>query len=134
MTPLIALLYRSEALTAEGSPEDQAILDTSRRNNAARDITGFLYREDDVFYQWLEGPQQAVADTFVAIKGDPRHQGVRELTRHGIAKRSFGMWTMGHTSRHAVSLFDWAADNGISLHAVSPSQILMFLRHCAGRA
>lgn len=134
MNPLTAILYRSEALTGEGSPEDRAILDISRRNNAARDITGFLYREDDVFYQWLEGPGQAVADTFAAIRSDPRHTGVRELSRHSISGRNFGMWTMGHTDRHAVSLFDWAAENGIALHAVSPGQILRFLTHCARRA
>lgn len=133
MTSLTAILYRSAALTAEGSPEDRAILDISRRNNAARSITGFLYREDDVFYQWLEGPDRAVSDTFDAIRADPRHTGVRELGRHPVAARNFRLWSMGHTDRRTMSLFDWAADNRIVLNAVSPSQILTFLRHCARR-
>ena len=126
-----AILYRSEATTIEGGSEELSILDISRRNNAARDITGFLYREDDVFYQWLEGPAQAVADTFAAIRADPRHKRVEELGRYPISERSFPSWSMGHVDKRTVSLFEWAAHNRIALHSVSPRQILTFLKHCA---
>ena len=133
MAPLIAILYRSMATTAEGSPEDQTVLDISRRNNAARGLTGFLYREDGVFYQWLEGPAQAVADTFATIRADPRHRRVEELSRHTISERSFSSWSMCQVDRRTISLFEWAADNRIALHAVSPDQILTFLLYCARR-
>lgn len=53
--PLTAILYRSDALTAEGSATDRQILAEARRRNTAVNVTGFLHRESDVFYQWLKG-------------------------------------------------------------------------------
>lgn len=72
-------------------------------------LTGFLYREDGVFYQWLKGPAQAVADTFAIIKVNPRHRSVKELSRNTIIERRLGSWSMSHVDGRTISLFDWAA-------------------------
>ncbi|MBL3675403.1 BLUF domain-containing protein [Paracoccus aerius] len=36
------------------------MLATSRRKNTAAGLTGFLHRESDIYYQWLEGPEDEV--------------------------------------------------------------------------
>lgn len=131
--PLTAILYRSDALTAEGSATDRQILAEARRRNTAVNVTGFLHRESDVFYQWLEGPTAAVRVVFASIANDPRHRNVEKLSEMTITERNFRFWSMGSSETTAMSLFDWAAREGIALHTVRPEQILLFLLHCARR-
>ena len=49
MGSMVAILYRSEALAAEGGDADAAILHEARERNASCSVTGFLYRESNIF-------------------------------------------------------------------------------------
>ena len=131
MTSLIAILYRSDALTAPDSAADQQILSEARKRNAAQAVTGFLHRESDVFYQWIEGPATAVRHIFALIAEDPRHGNIEKLGEMAIAERNFSSWAMGASEKTAMSLFDWAAREGISLRTVQLREILSFMLHCA---
>lgn len=131
---MIAILYRSDALTAAGGPEDGRILCASQSRNASLDLTGFLHRESDVFYQWLEGPVDAVRQVYGSIIADPRHRNIRTLSEIVLTRRNFASWSMAASDHNQTSLFDWAAGAGVSLHQVRPSQILSFLLDCARRA
>lgn len=134
MTDLIAILYRSEALTKAGSGEDTRILTAAQGRNRSLLVTGFLHRENDVFYQWLEGPAAAVRTVFASIAADPRHRDIRKLSEFTIDERSFPRWSMAYSDGSATSLFDWAAKAGISLHMVQPDRILAFLQYCSQRS
>jgi hypothetical protein len=134
MEALIAVLYRSEAMTAEDGDADKAILAEARKHNAACNVTGFLYRESNIFYQWLEGPPAAVIEVFRWVAQDPRHRDVCKLSEITIAERYFPSWTMGYAQNDSVSLFDWAADNDISLRTIHPTEILHFLLYVAGNS
>ena len=127
----MAILHRSEALTPEGGSAEQDILATSRRNNAAAGLTGFLHRENDIYYQWLEGPEAQVAALFGQIAVDGRHRLVKLLSRRAIPVRKFQGWTMGYANTNQGSLFDWAFEHEVPLHLPRPEDILAFMQPCA---
>lgn len=133
MSQMIAILYRSDARTAAGSNADQQILSAAQDRNTSLNVTGFLHRENDVFYQWLEGPADAVRQIFSSILKDPRHHHVKKLSEIPLSNRNFHAWPMAYSDESITSLFDWAAKADISLQMVRPDQILSFLLFCAQR-
>ena len=72
-----------------------AILDVSRRNNAAQGVTGALAYHDRAFVQVLEGPEAAVEALLATIARDPRHTSVTVCDRARVDGRAFGAWSMG---------------------------------------
>lgn len=129
----MAILYRSEALTPKGGSAEQDILETARRKNALSGLTGFLHRESDIYYHWLEGPEDEVRATFSRISADDRHDEVDVLARQPTETRSFPTWSMGYGNSKALSLFDWAAEHDIPLNPPRPADILEFMMECARR-
>ena len=72
----------------------EAILEVSRRNNGRNGVTGLLVAGRRRFLQALEGPEQAVLDTYARIRADPRHYAFVLLTGRAIDRRAFGDWSM----------------------------------------
>ncbi len=70
------------------------ILLQARRNNAHDGLTGALIVRRDLYLQLLEGPEQAIAATFAAIKRDNRHLAVKALVQDSVAARLFPDWSM----------------------------------------
>ena len=131
MPELSALLYRSSALIPERSADERLILDAALSRNARLDVTGYLHREVDLFFQWLEGPPASVDAIFASIERDPRHEGIQVLFHGSVPHRRFQGWAMGYTSRHSISMLDWAADLGLPINSLDQSGIIRFLEHCA---
>ena len=129
----MAILYRSEALTPKGGAAERDILVTSRHKNAEAGLTGFLHRESDIYYQWLEGPEPEVLKAFNRSRSDDRHGDVKVLDRQQTETRSFPTWSMGYGNSKTTSLFDWAADHDAPLHTPRASDILAFMKECAAR-
>ena len=96
-------------------------------------MTGFLHRESDIYYQWLEGPEAEVLKAFDRILSDNRHGDVEVLDRQQIETRSFPTWSMGYGTSRTTSLFDWAAAHDAPLHPPRASDILAFMKACAER-
>ncbi len=71
------------------------ILETARRVNALRSVTGMLLHANGYILQVLEGEETEVQKTFQSIEMDTRHRSVFLLSRQTIAERQFGAWTMG---------------------------------------
>lgn len=92
---MIRLLYISTARELVTPAMLADILRSSRRNNAACDVTGLLIVGGRRFLQALEGPQAAVETTFKRIHMDPRHFAVVQLAREAITERQFPDWAMG---------------------------------------
>ena len=67
---MIQLLYISEAAVDLSESELQQILETSRRNNARHNITGFLIYHAPTIFQILEGEEEEVQKLFNVIKKD----------------------------------------------------------------
>jgi hypothetical protein len=105
--PLIRLAYASEA-TFEAKPLEKGvephvarILLVSRRNNGKVGLVGGLYYGDNRFFQYLEGEEEAVRDTYQRILQDPRHRNVRTLIEEPVEEHSFSNWSMKYVPASA---------------------------------
>lgn len=106
-------LYRSRTALDARSGECRSILRVARARNAGNGLTGYLHHEDGRFYQWLEGPAEALQHTGALIERDPRHQDLDYLWRGTQPQRQFDGWDMGFGAAKPGSLFDWVAENGV---------------------
>lgn len=88
------ILYFSQARSGLDSGEVFRIIETSARNNPAREVTGFLAFAHGLFLQLVEGPAQALDELLEVLKGDPRHHGLEIMERGPVAARSFPGWRM----------------------------------------
>ncbi len=92
---MFRIIYSSAATAPFSTRELEELLQRSRLNNLASDITGMLLYKDGNFMQTLEGPAIAVQALLGKIKSDPRHADVTTLMEGPILERSFGSWSMG---------------------------------------
>ncbi len=91
---MILLVYVSSATGIITPEEVSAILEASRRNNAAAGITGLLLYNGRRFLQAIEGEESAVQATYERIKSDPRHHGLAIVTSREADGRMFADWSM----------------------------------------
>ena len=70
------------------------ILVTSIDNNKKGHITGALICRSDLYLQYLEGPTEAIDETFDKIKRDDRHVEVKILKEGMHSERLFPRWAM----------------------------------------
>lgn len=99
---MIRLIYISTARSELSAVELDGILRVSRRNNAAAGVTGLLIVGGRRFLQALEGPPDAVMQTYDRIKADARHFAAVTLDNRPISQRSFPDWAMGHQPSKAL--------------------------------
>jgi hypothetical protein len=118
---LSGLVYVSSAITPFSPTELAALLDTSRRNNVKRRITGLLLYIGGNFMQALEGEEQAVDELYWTIAEDPRHRSLVTVIRSPVRRRLFPDWAMGFReveclppeTRARVSTFIQDAQHGL---------------------
>lgn len=82
-----------------GSGQDRElrqILDASRKNNSADDVTGALLFNQEYFAQVLEGPRSSVERAFERIQRDRRHGQVTVVDNGFAEHRDFPEWAMAH--------------------------------------
>ncbi len=123
MTNLIQLIYSSSATQELQDSELLSILEVSRRNNAARNVTGMLLSEKWSFFQVLEGPAESVEEVFKIISADKRHNRVITIVKEAIPQRSFGEWTMGSASLDTRDIQDVTGMNDFFREASILTQI-----------
>lgn len=92
---LYHLIYKSQPFGYDEATLG-AILNTARANNARDGITGTLICRDDLFLQFLEGPEDAVEAAFDRIARDDRHIEVGRLLSGPADTRRFPEWAMRH--------------------------------------
>lgn len=106
--------------------EVQAILQSSRRNNAAAGVTGALMFNAGCFAQVLEGPLGAVEAVFERIQQDPRHAGVSVIDSSPIDERRFANWAMAFVGAEGDAAARYArisTDSGFDLSQVSGDEV-----------
>lgn len=89
------VLYRSQAKIPRASLEETTLILDARAANRDHGITGYLYREGDVFAQYLEGEDAIVRKLYGSIRRDIRHEGVMLLADEAIETRTYVDWPMG---------------------------------------
>lgn len=89
------VIYVSRAREAMSEETLRVLLETSRRNNRAIGVTGFLIYQDGYFMQMLEGHQGLVDPLMERIARDPRHEDPCVIIRGQAKRRLFTDWSMG---------------------------------------
>jgi hypothetical protein len=88
------LTYISSARSGICGIDVEAILHSSRANNARDAITGLLVHDGVRFLQALEGERTLVEAAFARIKADQRHRAAVMLSKREVSVRQFGSWAM----------------------------------------
>ena len=93
------LIYYSKP-TVFSNTINAKILETSRKNNSMTDVTGALISREDLYFQFLEGPIEAVDTTFKKIKLDTRHTEIHKIKESITHRRLFASWAMREDPVH----------------------------------
>lgn len=128
---LIHCIYRSTNANPElNDAHLQAILDASRRNNAANEVTGMLLYDAGTFFQVLEGERATVEKLYRTIAADPRHDGIVKIIEEPIEERTFGEWTMGYPQLDAAELRELPGLNDV----FTKERSLLAINECRAKA
>ncbi|HEY8615140.1 BLUF domain-containing protein [Phenylobacterium sp.] len=118
----------------QGREVDQ-IIEASVRNNQAVDVTGLLLVHDGWFVQALEGPAEAVLNTYRRISDDARHGDCRVLHAGPGESRSFEDWHMcaRHMTPADEAILDTLSMKGLfEPHRLTGKQALRLLKAVRG--
>lgn len=131
-----AIAYVSTATWELSDADLEFIVSESRGRNMMVDVTGVLLYCDGNFMQYLEGPKEAVRETYARIRASQRHRQVNELLNHPIAEREFGEWTLGFSRTSALDFLELAAAPWEDHGKVGPGAQLLhtFWRNCRFQA
>ena len=92
---LFNLVYASTVTDGVSSADVDDIISASHRNNSLAGITGILVVGSGIFFQWIEGPKEAVMSLVKLIETDRRHELMTVLsTDEEIRERIFPSWDM----------------------------------------
>ena len=92
---MIQMSYLSQASAPMSADQLLALLMQCRTNNTARGLTGMLLYGNGTFLQVIEGDEAVVDRLLGTIEADPRHVGMRRLSRKTIEHRQYADWSMG---------------------------------------
>ncbi|MCB8838809.1 BLUF domain-containing protein [Aurantimonas sp. VKM B-3413] len=129
--------YSRNRIAADGATLCEAvrrILAASQENNRKAGLTGALMFNSGCFAQVLEGPLDAVEETFERISRDERHGEVSVLAFEPVALRSFGTWSMafvGGSLEDAERFADVARSSGFEPARLSGDRLHEILRDLA---
>lgn len=91
---MLQLTYISTANANVTQDDVESILAVSRRNNAARGLTGMLLFDGRRFLQHLEGEDAVIDALYERIRADERHRAIVQLSRKAVDARVFDGWDM----------------------------------------
>lgn len=93
---MLALVYVSTATTPFDEAALKSLEEKAGEKNRRLQVTGYLnYNANrQTFFQYLEGPQQAVLDLMGEIERDERHRVINVVQLGEIKTRLFPKWSM----------------------------------------
>jgi len=95
MSDLSSIAYISRSrLSGDLAEQLAGLVRRASERNAQSGLTGALICSPGYFAQVLEGPADALEETFERIQIDPRHSEVEVLYLTAITERQFGNWGM----------------------------------------
>lgn len=93
-----AIAYASEALVSFDQDQIDELCERASNNNRESGITGYLSFKNKRFFQYLEGPENAVNEIYKEIANDQRHNIQRTIDLGVIVTRRFARWHMLNNS------------------------------------
>ncbi len=130
MKSMVRLIYASRMAAGLGHKELDEMIQTSRRKNEKRAVTGALCYSARGFLQCLEGPSDVINDLYGHIIRDKRHSEVTLLEYTDIHQRSFAKWAMAYIGADDVDaavLRKYCAQTMFDPFAMTAQQALGFL-------
>lgn len=104
---MFQIVYVSAAVEPMSEDALQHLLQQSRDNNEALDLTGLLLYKNERFMQALEGPREHVESIYHEyICRDDRHEGIVQLMGRSVEGRDFPDWTMGFRTEGGLDPVD----------------------------
>lgn len=100
---LSQMIYASRVRPATGENDIQQILQASRANNSANDVTGILLFSHEYFLQCLEGSRDNVNELYNKILSDDRHFSPNIMFFRSISERDFEEWSMGYIPQSSLT-------------------------------
>jgi hypothetical protein len=92
---LYNLVYCSRATAGVDEAAVARIIESAHRHNPVYGITGLLVFGSGIFFQWLEGPREAVLQLMARLQKDPRHKNVVTISEgEEVRERLFPDWDM----------------------------------------
>ena len=134
MKTMVSLIYASRRASGVVHDELNDIMQTSRKNNEEKGITGALCYAATGFLQCLEGPSDVINELYGTIIRDNRHVDVTLLAYSDIHQRSFAKWAMAYIRADEVDtliLRKYCAQCTFDPFAMSAKQALGFLSEIA---
>lgn len=119
---------------AATAAEIESILDSARRRNVERSVTGALIFNSGIFAQVLEGTRADVEAIFERIQRDARHGDVQVLAFEPSTERAFPSWSMAFVGRSQAdqNLFgQLASDTGFEEKRLEGDRIFSIMREIA---
>ncbi|MDG2473894.1 MAG: BLUF domain-containing protein [Paracoccaceae bacterium] len=104
------------------------ILQKSRENNQKHGITGSLVCRSDLYFQFLEGPIEAVDETFRRIKIDTRHTEIQVVKEDRTNRKLFASWAMREDPVHTWMWTREEIKNGLLTRISSNDAFDTFVR------
>ena len=108
MSDFSALVYRSRATAPQTDVDLFYLLAQARQLNEKAGLSGMLLYDRGWFFQWIEGPTEALGVTWNRIRRDPRHQDLTVITDQPVPVRLFADWHMrfAHRDRQHDAVFE----------------------------
>jgi len=91
---LSMIAYRSLAVSIPSDTALQQLLSVAQFRNKQAGLTGVLIYDRGAYFQWLEGPAEALERIWASILADPRHHQVTLLRHEPISARVFRGWDL----------------------------------------
>ncbi|WP_290906486.1 BLUF domain-containing protein [Aquabacterium sp.] len=103
------------------------------RTREACGVTGVLLHQGGNFFQYLEGPEEGVAQVYARVKKATSHHGLIELLNGPVEQRHFTAWTMGfaeaaRSDLQRIAHASWATELGrisSAANAANPGLVLL---------
>lgn len=91
-----AIAYYSSLIQRHAPPDamDRLLL-SAREFNLSCGVTGVLLHHDGNFFQYLEGPEEAVKTAYDRVIKSKTHHGIVEILNAPVSERHFTTWSMG---------------------------------------
>lgn len=95
MNTIKAIAYISRANKDFTDQDLDYLLIDARSFNQAHGITGVLLHNPGFFYQYIEGPNDAIQQAYARIEASHRHEIIMEVFNDVVDKRYCSEWYMG---------------------------------------
>ena len=98
-----SILYASNS-NNEFSPSQLEELEAlAYESNLILGVSGYLYFENGIFIQYIEGPAPVLDELFARISADQRHEVFKSVVEETLSERRFPSWSMRWLTKNQLT-------------------------------